>query len=260
VKRAARECGWLNRLRPGPRIGRVFRAALRLLLAAALVAVPLLVRADVYRWVDDAGVTHFATSKDAIPRKFRDGATAIHEAPTSVTNPSASRPPPRREPAPEPAPALAPLAPAPAPAPVEPTAPAETPAPGETPAPAETPGPAETRAPEQAAPASEAAPAPLQAPATPAAPPSAAAPTPQSDAPRAAPGPSPSLSPEDPRRDEIADLEGQIERDRETLRQLISMTRWDSAELASDPRVREIAERLPRLQAELAALRSEAAR
>jgi Spy/CpxP family protein refolding chaperone len=63
---------------------------------------------------------------------------------------------------------------------------------------------------------------------------------------------------DDPRADEIAQLEGQIERDREALRQLISTPRWDSAEFASDPRVREIAERLPRLQAELAALRTEA--
>jgi Spy/CpxP family protein refolding chaperone len=66
--------------------------------------------------------------------------------------------------------------------------------------------------------------------------------------------------PQDPRADEIAELEGQLERDREVLRQLISTPRWDSAELAADPRVREIAERMPRLQAELAALRTEAGR
>jgi hypothetical protein len=40
---------------------------------------------------------------------------------------------------------------------------------------------------------------------------------------------------------------------------MISTKRWDSAELASDPIIREIAERLPRLQAELAALRAETA-
>ena len=65
---------------------------------------------------------------------------------------------------------------------------------------------------------------------------------------------------EDPRAQEIAQLEGQLERDREVLRQLISTRSWDSTELAADPRVREIAERMPRLQAELAALRTEAER
>jgi hypothetical protein len=78
--------------------------------------------------------------------------------------------------------------------------------------------------------------------------------SPVPEPPTAAPSPT---SSGDPRADEIADLEARIERDREALRQLISTPRWDTAELASDPQVREIAERLPRLQAELSALRRE---
>ena len=73
------------------------------------------------------------------------------------------------------------------------------------------------------------------------------------------PGPptTPAIPPEDPRAAEVANLEAQIASDRERLRQIISTKRWESAELASDPNIREIAERLPRLQAELAALRAE---
>jgi hypothetical protein len=109
---------------------------------------------------------------------------------------------------------------------------------------------------------------------------SSARPGPQSSAPEAAPpaakpesAPEVSAAPvvappaeraplaaDDPRQQEIAQLEAAIERDREELRHMISTPRWDASELASDPHIREIAERLPRLQAELAALRSEAER
>jgi len=80
-------------------------------------------------------------------------------------------------------------------------------------------------------------------------------------APTRFPGPSPThaISPDDPRAGEVAELEAQIASDREALRQMISTKRWDSAELASDPEIREIAERLPRLQAQLAALQAEPA-
>ncbi len=70
---------------------------------------------------------------------------------------------------------------------------------------------------------------------------------------RALPDPPP------PSADEMAELEEQILRDRETLKDLISRQGLDSAEFTADPRVREIAQRLPRLQAELEALRREAA-
>jgi len=193
----------------------VFRVALRLLLAAALGAAPSLVRADTWRWVDEGGVTHYATDRSEIPSRYRDAAQVIQTPNRGISNPSGARPPepPARPPEPKPAQA-------------EPAAPVEAapPAPESRPAP---PPESQSAAP-PAQPASEV---------TPAARPS-----------------------DDPRADEIAQLEGQIERDREALRQLISTPRWDSAELASDPRVREIAERLPRLQAELAALRTESGR
>jgi len=225
----------------------VFRVALALILAAALGALPSLVRADVYRWVDETGATHYATSRDAVPRAFRDAAEVIPAPPATIPNPSGeSPPPPPARPAAAPAPAPAPVAPA-----VEPGAPALAPAP---------------------APAPEVAPAPATAPTTaPSAVPAEGAPSSESGAqaaPAAAPPPAPGAPPaqaagahpQDPRAQEIAQLEGQLERDREVLRQLISTRTWDSAELAADPRVREIAERMPRLQAELAALRTEAER
>ncbi len=55
---------------------------------------------------------------------------------------------------------------------------------------------------------------------------------------------------------EILSLEEQIEADRETLKDLISSQR-DAVDFAEDPAVREIAERLPRLQAQLEQLRRE---
>jgi len=185
----------------------VFRAALPLFLAAALGAVPLLARADVYRWVDDTGATHFSTTRDAIPRRYRDAAQLIPSPPQKVENPSHSQPPPPPVKAPEPV--------------QGPDLP--VPAPNELPAPV-------------SGPEGNAAPVPVE--------PSAVAPVSAS-------------RPDDPRGEEIAELEGRIERDREELRKLISTQRWDSSELAKDPHVREIAERLPRLQAELAVLRSE---
>lgn len=56
---------------------------------------------------------------------------------------------------------------------------------------------------------------------------------------------------------QIADLQRQITRDRTTLRELIGQTGVPRTDIALDPRLREIAERLPRLQRELEALRRE---
>ena len=197
-----------------------------------------------YKWVDESGTAHFATDRDAIPRRFRDSAVVIKPPPSVVGNPSAQHappprpaPPPQPPPAPAAAPAPAPATPVPAPAPSAPGAPPDS---------------------EFAPPPVEAAPAADSAPAAAPEAPAPALPTPHGDAPPAAPHDAALASHDDPRKDEIADLEDRIEKDRETLRQLISTPRWDSAELASDPRVREIAARLPRMQAELAALRNEA--
>lgn len=210
----------------------MFRGALRLLLAAALCAAPALARADVYRWVDEDGATHYATSRGEVPREFRDAAQVIVPAPVGVPNPSSARPP-------APTPPLAPTA-------VEPPAPAQ-------PAPAQ-PEPAPAPARESALPTIETAPLASRSEVAPPAPDAPQVPSPDV-APPAVRSP---LAPGDPRQQEIAQLEAAIERDREELRNMVSTPRWDASELASDPHVREIAERLPRLQAELAALRSEA--
>src|SRR5258705_245051 len=187
-------------------------------------SVPSLARADVFRWVDDSGATHYATTRDAVPRRYRDAAEVIKPAPATIPNPSDATPPapPPRLPAAEPSPA--PVEPGPAPL---------TPAPPTTSAPA--PAPPSPTLPESKSNAPVVPPA-TETSAPPAGPPGALA--------SVAPEP---RRPQDPRAEEIAQLEGQIERDREVLRQLISTPRWDSAELAADPRVREIAERMPPL-------------
>jgi uncharacterized protein DUF4124 len=219
----------------------VFRGALRLLLAAALCAAPALARADVYRWVDGDGATHYATSRSEVPSAYRDAAQVIVPVPVGIPNPSSARPP---------EPPLVPV-----PTAVEPPAPAQ---PAPDPAPAAAPAPAVVPAQESALPPIEAAPEAARSEAALPAP--EAAPAPAVAPPVAPPAVRSPLSAGDPRQQEIAELEAAIERDREELRNLISTPRWDASELASDAHVREIAERLPRLQAELAALRSEAER
>ena len=176
-------------------------------------------RADVYRWVDELGVTHYTTDRDTVPRRFRGEAHAIEASPAPASAPRATR-------APE--------------ATVPPTALA-TPTSPETTTP--TPEPAE--------------PAPTAS--APSAPPEPEISQPAPSAAPVFPGPptTTTLAPNDPRAQEVAELEAQIATDRETLRQMISTKRWDSAELASDPAILEIAERLPRLQAQLEALRAE---
>jgi hypothetical protein len=71
------------------------------------------------------------------------------------------------------------------------------------------------------------------------------------------PGPQPSSPDVDPRQAEIAELERELEARRAELKSLISQTSFDSSQIASDPRLRELAEVVPRLQAELDALRGE---
>ena len=54
----------------------------------------------------------------------------------------------------------------------------------------------------------------------------------------------------------IAELERRIAEDRERLKELISRARGPDADLAANPKVREIGERLRRLRAQLAAVRA----
>jgi hypothetical protein len=224
----------------------VFRSAVRPLLALALALAPATSDAALYRWVDELGVTHYATDLDAIPSHARDDALEIVTSPTPAAatralpvspakrgsvpqSPSAgatATPPVDAAP---PAPAAL-ESPALAPATQEPTA-----MPAIEPPTASEPTTATEHSPATGRPASTASAAPVF------------------------PGPvaTPQLPADDPRAAEVAELEAQIAADREKLRQMISTKRWDSAELASDPNIREIAERLPRLQAQLAALRAE---
>ena len=58
----------------------------------------------------------------------------------------------------------------------------------------------------------------------------------------------------------IAELEAAIERDRETLKDLISEGEWEGPELTTNMELRELAERLARQESELAALRRSAER
>ena len=61
----------------------------------------------------------------------------------------------------------------------------------------------------------------------------------------------------EPESAEIRELQSRIDLDREQLRELLAAERLSDESLTDDPRLREIAERLPRLQAELEALRAE---
>ncbi len=72
------------------------------------------------------------------------------------------------------------------------------------------------------------------------------------------PAPRPRISETDQRA--IAELEAALERDRETLKDLISEGDWDGPELTTNPELRELAERLARQESELAALRRNAER
>ncbi len=54
----------------------------------------------------------------------------------------------------------------------------------------------------------------------------------------------------------ITDLETAIQQDREALKDFISQQSSDGTELATDPQLRELAERLAKLESDLAALRA----
>lgn len=237
----------------GRRIPRVLRHALGLVLALALCGSPALANAKLYRWVDALGVTHYTTDPDEIPREFRDSEQVI---PTAQPRAPSSIPRGPRVLAPKPKEAAATAAPAATRPQTQPaTEPASAPAipPAEPSAPALA-APPLVAPPTEPTPATPTTPTPSTTPVAPAAEPSAT-----ETAPTVFPGPpaTGALPPEDPRSAEVASLEAQIATDRESLRQIISTKRWDSSELASDPQIREIAERLPRLQAQLAALRAE---
>jgi hypothetical protein len=176
------------------------RCALAAALAAALLPAPP-ARADVYRWTDSEGVTHYVPDLESVPREYRGSAQRVK-----------SQAPPARGPLP----ALG----------VER-------APGPDAAGFEEPGLGErSKEPSR----SETAP---------------------DDA-----GGQPPAAPDDtdPRELEIAELERELAARREELKTLISQSSFDSSQIATDPRLKELAELVPRLQSELDVLRGELGR
>lgn len=222
----------------------------------------------VYRWLDESGVAHFTTQKSRIPSEFRDAAQEVGKRVSPAPGRTASTPA-------TPAPVAAPppdTAPAPSGPRVMPEGEFEEP-------------PLGARGPKPAEPAaSAAAPAPLSAPAAAPArasssvrPPGAASPprtdvaAPPSDAVRPAsasvaaapPGAVAAPAPVDPAAldEQIRTLEAQVGRDEAALQDLLSQPRVEGApRLADREDFREIAQRLPKLQADLKALRQQRTR
>ena len=191
---------------------------LSLCVPLCLAAAPVDARAQVYRWVDENGETHYTIERSG------DGAELRHRLREAEADPIGGVEALRHEFGPE--------------APVQ--EPDFTPRPD-----LETPIPAEELAPTVFA--REAPDEPLDE-----EPPQASPPEPLEPSERPADDAYPQLAQNSER---IAELEGQIQRDREALRRLISEGSQQGLELANDPKVREIAERLPRLHEELAQLR-----
>jgi hypothetical protein len=198
-----------------------------LLIAALLATSPA--RADIYRWKDADGVQHYADELERVPAQYRGAAELVTPRRAKSQGPlpvfGGERPPDPEE------------------------AGFAEPGLGER-APAESP-----RSVPEPQPAAELAPvakplAPLeQPPARPAAPPA----QPEAAAEPIAVPPADA----DPRELEIAELERELAARREELKALISQTSFDSSQISADPRLRELAEIVPRLQAELDALRGE---
>jgi hypothetical protein len=248
------------------------RSLLRLSLLAGVVAgTPASAPGEVYKWVDENGVAHYTTDRNEIPRRLRRQMAAppsdaqdaeldripaprgglthdlsaippprdAPDAPAETSDPLSSIPPPLR---PEGAPAGPgdPLAVIPPPRRPGVEASSATPAPPESagfelrrvlveePAPL---GPEPPLEPRDGTPQVEAAP-PLAL---------------------------ERLFDEEsePESEEIRALQARIDVDRERLRNLVTGAGAEDEALSNDPELRKIAERLPRLQAELEALRAE---
>jgi hypothetical protein len=186
------------------------------LLSGALL--PAASHADLYRWTDAEGVTHYAPGRERVPRAYRDSAVLVKAtaAPVEGPLPPVQVPPPRSRPEPD-------------------AADLEEPGPGQRPVDA---GPQQP-----SAPAAETREAPVE----PAAP--GAETVPAADDLAAAEA--------DPRQAELAALERELAARREELKNLISESSFDSSQVATNPRLSELAELVPRLQAEVEALRKE---
>jgi hypothetical protein len=268
--------------RRGKRAG--LAAALALVLAGGTAAAD---RPVVYRWIDESGIQHFTTQPDRIPSEFRDSVREI-----GTPGSEAALPPAATTAAPSPAAKSAPAAvsPPPAQAPVPPAVAAPPPGPRVTPegefeeaplgsgrsaapsrsstvsAPAtaperdvaapppgyhrETPGSESSAAP----PPSEPAPA-VSAGTTTGAPPGGSAPTSISSGVESETAPPGDVTGLD---DRIVALEEQVGRDQTALQNILSQPREaDGPRIADREDFREIAKRLPKLQADLKTLREQ---
>jgi hypothetical protein len=231
---------------------RAARPLLLGLLLAALAA-PGGARAELWRWVDEDGVARYTPDPDRVPAARRSTLVPVEAGMPAVPQPeaAAARPPAIFAPPGDPALAEDPFnAPerarevkgevvrdpgeivveVPSAEPARPTPPAAAPPPSGS-------APATASAPERPS-------APLATAARPASPPAVAGPS----APRA-------LSPE--REARRAELAAEIARDEETLKAHVSSS--GDASIVDSPELREIAERLPALQAELRALEAQSA-
>jgi len=273
---------------PAPRLPRLLASAW-IVLASAL-APALVARAEqptIYKWVDANGVAHYTTDRNRIPSALRD---RIEQR--TPTIPAAAPPPTAGLPPAAPPPNAA-LPPAPAALPAEAVRPADA-APAPTPAAAASaPVPAPAAASDLARDAAPVASPPpgTRGVAVAAPPPFYAEPAPEKpqvapDAPRQpAPNVAPTIESEGiapeptdtrtrtataeigPRKPvdaavlaeldhQIAELEAQVAKDEDSLTTLISVPEQQrKGPLVDDPRFREIAKRLPKLQADLQALR-----
>lgn len=253
---------------------RVARALLWAMLLPAAAAGDA--RADepvVYRWIDSAGVSHYTTQPSRIPDEYEDSVQEIRRS-APGSSPSGLVRVPEAPPAPAgPAPTATSPPPAVAAPPPEPAAPKVTPEGEFEEAPLGSPkaGPAadrpsadsagKTTEPAAAAPAGPdvAAPPPGFIRGTAASP----RPTPPSTPPEAPRAPAEPLSPEAEQAldQRIVALESEIESDQGRLQNILSQPpAADGPRIAEREDFREIAQRLPKLQADLKALREQRTR
>ncbi|MEE8558047.1 MAG: DUF4124 domain-containing protein [Myxococcota bacterium] len=206
--------------------GRLSTAGLLRAGLLALLLFPFESHATVYKWVDENGISHYTPDPDQVPRGFRGQWRSVGETDED-------------------------LVPDQDPDDLEAIPPARLRAPGELPLPAVV-EPAGASLPDlEPTDLEPTAPRSIEAPATP-----AATPLPSIDAPWAEPRVA--VAPPRVSADPPSDLDARIASDRALLRELLSQPRENRKDWLQDPRLREIAERLPKLQAEKEAARSEA--
>jgi hypothetical protein len=232
------------------------RSAARPLLLGLLLAVlaaPGVARAELWRWVDEDGVARFTPDPDRVPVSRRSTLARVEAGMPSVPQPeaAAARPPAIFAPPGDPALAEDPFN---APERAREVRGEVVGDPGEVVVEVPSAAPPRPTRPAPSSPTSESAPPNAAAPERPAAP-LATAPRPTSPEAVAGPPAPRALPPE--REARRAELAAEIARDEETLKAHVSSS--GDASVVDTPELREIAERLPALQAELRALEAQSA-